>query len=324
MLYPAVASNQGLEGRGRKRLLHPANIIALYYNQWDTAASGHAPARVIVSATSSVVPLVTPLRGVTGCRVVEMMTKGPRPAIESHRLTHASAGRGEVGLRTIIHIGQHKTGTTSLQHYLQYHREDLSDRGLYVPESVCGYDHPSHFILNVYSLNQNRFSSMKEKLLASESPEFFRNLPGLLAADIERHYQEASSQACKDVLWSNEGLYLLNSVEEYTRLFELFSKYSDEIVCVCSFREMESYRTSHRQTIINQGLPMSNDKDSYRYFGDDSWLFDYDRKKQLLSQVFDDIIYLSYNREDMVRTFMEALGYSVSSGTESIRLNVTR
>lgn len=199
----------------------------------------------------------------------------------------------------------------------------LGKYGLYVPDKICGYDYPSHFILNVYSLNKNRFSTMKEKLLTTKRPEYFLDLRNNIENDIAKHYQEALSKGCKDVVWSNEGLYLLNSLEEYNRLSELFSKYSTKIVCICCFREIESYRKSHMQTLKKQGLSLSNNKDSYRYFGADSWLFDYDRKKSILCQVFEKVICLSYNPEDMVQTFMESIGYSVS-GTESIRLNVTR
>jgi hypothetical protein len=226
-------------------------------------------------------------------------------------------------MRTIIHIGQHKTGTTSIQHYLKDNRDELAERGLYVPDSLAGDGNPSHFLLNIYSLEENRFSYMKERLLEIKDSEYFITLKQNLENDIAQHYQRAESQGCKDIIWSNEGLYLLNSVGEYQKLYELFHKYSLETVCICCFRDVASYRKSYIEQHKKMGIESSDDKDSYRYVEADSWLFDYERKKQILNQVFAKTIYFSYDKEDMIKIFMEKIGYMVT-GTDSIRLNVTK
>ncbi len=226
-------------------------------------------------------------------------------------------------MRTIIHIGQHKTGTVSIQHYLQDKRTELAKEGLYVPDSLVGFDNPSHFILNVYALNQNRSSSAKEKLLATKTPEYFSELQHNLEDDIAKHYQNARNQGCKDIIWSNEGLYLLRMTEEYERLLELFNDLSSEVVCVCCFRETQSYKLSYMAQLKKQGVGFSNDADSYRYVRADSWLFDYAQKETILNKVFEETIFFSYNRTDLVKTFMEQIGYSVANG-ELFRLNVTK
>lgn len=226
-------------------------------------------------------------------------------------------------MRTIIHIGQHKTGTTSIQHYLRNHKIELAKNGLYVPDSLLGYDNPSHFILNVYSLDQNRSSAMKDRLKATNSSEFFMELEQNLEFDIAQHYQRANEEGCKDIIWSNEGLYLLNSVREYKKLKELFYKHSSEIVCICCFREFESYRMSYMEQLKKHGINFSDDKDSYRYVEADSWLFDYKQKKEILGQVFDQVIFFSYSKENMIEAFMEKIGY-LATDTDSIRLNVTK
>lgn len=55
------------------------------------------------------------------------------------------------------------------------------------------------------------------------------------------------------------------------------------MVCVCCFREIESYRASYVEQLRKNGIALSDDKDSYRYFGAESWLFDYARKEKLLA-----------------------------------------
>lgn len=167
-------------------------------------------------------------------------------------------------MRSFIHIGQHKTGTTSIQSYLQNNRHQLAARGLYVPDSLVGFENSSHFILNVCSLAVNRFSSsMKERLLAAEESKFFSELRFNLEVDIARHYQEAANQGCKDIIWTNEGLFLLNSVEEYRRLYQLFDPFSSAVVCVCCFRDVPSFRASYIEHHRKTGLLPSNDQDSY-------------------------------------------------------------
>ena len=185
-----------------------------------------------------------------------------------------------------------------------------------------GYKNPSHFILNVYALNEYRYSSMKERLLREKPESFFQNLESNLKADIEKHYQEAKKQKCREVIWSNEGLYLLNSVEEYRRLFRLFSEHSSSIIGICCYRDVESYRESYRQQLLRQGFSLTMDRSSYRYLEKDSWLCDYDRKSSLLEEVFDETITFKYNKEDNVKQFIKEI-HHLKSYTNSTRENIT-
>ena len=72
-----------------------------------------------------------------------------------------------------------------------------------------------------------------------------------------------------------------------------------------------------------QGIGFSDDRDSYRYVKDDSWLFDYKQKEKILRQVFEKVIIFPYDKRDMVKTFMKQIGYFITDG-DSIRLNVTK
>ena len=68
---------------------------------------------------------------------------------------------------------------------------------------------------------------------------------------------------------------------------------------------------------------LSDNPDSYRYLEPDSWLFDYTKKKAQLAKVFDKVLFLDYNRDDMVRVFMDSIGYPPGDDTTSLRLNPT-
>lgn len=125
-----------------------------------------------------------------------------------------------------------------------------------------------HIIFQMYThLTRIDFLPQKKRLLKTQAPEYFSELQQNLQTDISKHYLNAQNQGCKDVIWSNEGLYLLNSIEEYQRLHQLFDKHSSEVVCVCCIREPESYRASYMEQLRKSGIGFSDDKDSYRYFG---------------------------------------------------------
>ena len=225
-------------------------------------------------------------------------------------------------MKTIIHIGQHKTGTTSIQKFLQDNRNSLAKNGLYVPSRIAGYHNPSHFILNVYALAEDRYSSKKEKFIAVKGKQYLSKLEIDLKKDIENIYKDALYNKCNRVIWSSEDLYLLNSEAEYKRLINLFSEYSTEIEVVCCFRDVRSYRESYIKQLSKQKILPSNNPDSHRYVETDSWLFDYKRKKNLLSEVFNKCTYFLYDPNDNVKKFMETIGLN-TIGAGSYRLNVT-
>jgi hypothetical protein len=225
-------------------------------------------------------------------------------------------------MKTIIHIGQHKTGTTSIQHYLQDNRQKLAQSGFYVPAEIIGYDDPSHWILNVYSLAEGRFSPKKETLVKQMPADYFLYLEAKLKHDLERIYAQASQAGCDALIWSNEGLYLLNSEAEYRRLIDLFAAFTSEFEVVCCFRDLPSYTKSYIHQLTKSGIPLSDDPDSYRYVQPDSWLFDYARKQALLANVFDQCTFFPYDPQDNVKRFLEKIGVP-GDGTGTYRANVS-
>lgn len=225
-------------------------------------------------------------------------------------------------METIIHIGQHKTGTTSLQKFLHQHTAKLKAQGFYYTDTVLDYIHTSHYVLNLYALKPDRYSSMKDKVVQTRGEEHLHQLQEDLPSAIKQIYAEAARSGCDKVIWSNEGLYLLNTVEEYQKLFQLFAPFSSSITAVCCFRNKESYSISYAKQLRKQGISQVDQPDSYRYVKPDSWLFDYDRKKTLLAQVFDRTLYWDYDKEDNISCFLNLFGIEIDAPTR-VRLNIT-
>ena len=228
----------------------------------------------------------------------------------------------KLAIETILHIGQHKTGTTSLQSFLQGQAAELRAQGCYYPTSLLGHSHASHYLLNVYALAEERSSTMKDHLLATRGAAYLREIEVNLPAEIARIYREARQAQCHRVIWSNEGLYLLNSVAEYQKLRDLLAPHSSKITVMCCFREREAYRTSYAQQLQLQGISFSERPDSYRYVEPDSWLVDYDRKKQLLGEVFQHAQYWDYDPKDNIHPFLNVLQIELKASTQ-LRLNAS-
>lgn len=225
-------------------------------------------------------------------------------------------------METIIHIGQHKTATSSIQKYLQANKQALKNQNVYFTDHVLKSNSPNHSILNVYSLAEERLSTSKHYAIKFKGSEYLKFLENNLPQEIAKIYELASKADCNRIIWSNEGLYLLNSIDEYKKLIDLFKPHSSKIVVVCCFRDKQSYLKSYKLQLDKQNFKTSQKKDSYKYVNEDTWLLDYQRKKILLSKVFDDQLYFEYNPVDNVKEFLDLLGIEARN-TKSVRTNQT-
>ena len=137
-------------------------------------------------------------------------------------------------MNALIHIGQHKWNNIYSKIFASKQRF-LLQHGIYVPI----FPNTNHWKLNVYSLD-DEFSCVKKLLKKSE----ISKIKQTLKKDVEMIYEDAHSQNCNQIIWSNEGLYLLNSLKEYGRLKKFISKTIKSIEIVCCFREIDSYKKS--------------------------------------------------------------------------------
>lgn len=224
-------------------------------------------------------------------------------------------------MKTIIHIGQHKTATTSIQNWLAESRDKLKKNGYWFPNNYQDDKLHSHYMLNVLCLDKNRLSHRKSKLLNQmDSVSYEKYLSGAINW-IEKEYSNAFISGCHTVVWSNEGLYLLNSIREYCQLLKLFDPYTKECKVVCCFRDKVSFLKSYSNQLKKSGFLPSDNKASFRYVKSDSWLIDYERKMLLIDEVFgSENVYFEYKKEGMISEFLKKVGIDSSCDTE-LRFN---
>lgn len=169
--------------------------------------------------------------------------------------------------RVILDIGTHKTGTTSRQEFLRNHRRALNARGIEVYE---GSIIPSnHVELHMACMADERMSPIK----LQQGGNFDRRALYEQTAKRIGRYLERSDWST--LVFSAEGLSYLVHKEELERLAALFSGVTVDVVVY--LREKADFLRSYAGQMAKMGIPLSDDRASFAYAGEDSWLVDYDR-----------------------------------------------
>ena len=167
--------------------------------------------------------------------------------------------------RVILHVGTHKTGTTSLQQFLRDHNNDLLARAdAFFPP---GYLIPSlHSDLPLLSIRADRMWPARIRF-----PETAR---ASWIGAAEAHVRAQTRAPSPDVLvYSHEDLSYLRFADEFARLHELLAPRTVTVVMV--LREKTAFLQSYGEQLDAMGFHTSDDPASFAYVEPDSWLVDY-------------------------------------------------
>ena len=181
---------------------------------------------------------------------------------------------GEARLRrAIVHIGTHKTGSTSLQYWLTQNAEELArTHGLGVYRPI----HPNGRELALWCANPDRSIPTIREIPEWRTDTWREQSFGHMRSEVERDDDV--------VLFSNETLSLLRSPNELENLRTLLAPREVHIVLVT--RRREDFLRSWREQLTRDGFAMSPDPSSFAYLESDSWLVDYDEIIAVNAQVF--------------------------------------
>jgi len=175
--------------------------------------------------------------------------------------------------RIFVHIGTHKTGTTSLQDWLGRHETELRER----------------FRLGVY---QGAFPNCREIGLACASPSRSlptRGIPQWVDPEWRRHVSElvaAQLARPEDLILSAEVLSFLRSTAEVQHLAQLLRERDVTILVV--LRNRADFLESWAKHLQRDRYKLSRDPSSFAYVQADSWLADYDSLVGAYRDVFGD------------------------------------
>lgn len=221
-------------------------------------------------------------------------------------------------MRTIVHIGLHKTGSTSIQHFLGLHRDRLDNLGIAYFRGQ--YIVNNHVELHVAAMRPDRSSTFKEKRGHVPTDEYRENVRAKVS-------DFAAQNPDKTLLFSAEGLSLLRYPDEIEWLAETLPK-PTEIVAVV--REVESYMASYAGNLALKGLE-PKDRGSFAYVGPDSWLRNIQDRLDAFRPFFERVATVDFDKaraEDasVIPAFLRHLGIEhcfERSDWEDVFLNVS-
>lgn len=206
-------------------------------------------------------------------------------------------------VKTFIHLGQHKTGTTSIQSFLSRKRQSLLEQGVFVPIDFCGRSSANHYELNVVSLAEGNSSPMKDHFNGS-----IVSLRQEIVASISCAYEDARRLGAESVVWSNEGLSFLRTKYEFENLLEFFKPHSSNLTAILCIRDKQDFKESWQKQIVKMGLHEDNPPfDSYKYLGPDAWMLDWGKRLPLIIDAFDSLRVWKYKKQSSVQSFLQVI-----------------
>jgi len=211
-----------------------------------------------------------------------------------------------VAMRIIVHIGTHKTGTTSIQASLRKHAPALAERGLYVPETGTLYKRSGHHNIGWELRGDPRADSQK----------------GGLAELVE----ELSGVSADSAVISSEDLeYLVEQPDLLTAFDDRLRAAGHDVEYVMLFRRADTYAKSLYAELIYHGLTASFDDfigavlDDGKYTYGEDWVYYFDIDsfvRQWTSAVASPLTLVSYEdaqrRGGVVPAFMALIGAPAS------------
>jgi hypothetical protein len=185
----------------------------------------------------------------------------------------------------IVHIGLHKTGTTSIQHFLRENRNRLQGLGFYFYHGI--HIDQNHVELHAATMRPDRTSTfrMKSGLVFDDS---------YLKATCKRVNAFLNQIENGTAVFSAEGLSLLRYVDEVEKLASIMPA---DIKIVAYLRNPEDYLRSHANQLSEVGITGITDKTSHAYMASDTWMIDYEQRLEAYRTTFgqDNVIVVDYD-----------------------------
>lgn len=177
----------------------------------------------------------------------------------------------------VLHIGLHKTGTTSIQHFLQDHRAELQAQGVDFYQGMVFPE--NHVELHVAAMRPERESGYKNRSKVVVNDEYIYKV----RQRIRRFIRDSP---CEKFLFSNEGLSLLRHKDEIDRLCSFVQ--ADKVKVIVFLRAPEAYLASYASQLMKHPGTLQNEilSDSFAYTGHDSWLTKYEERLEPFKAAF--------------------------------------
>lgn len=207
-------------------------------------------------------------------------------------------------MSVILHIGTHKTGTTSIQHLVTGQAARFRAAGL--------HPHPGRHVphnnieLHVAAMRPDRMSGFKARSGIVPDAAYIASVAHALQA------HHAALHPHSTLFLSAEGLSLLRHPDEFNRLKSLLS-FSDDVHVIVALRDPADFLASYAAQLGEVATTDPAARDAYNYVGADSWLADYEPRLTLWEQTFPKVTRLDYDAAmisdgSILPAFLTAIG----------------
>lgn len=208
--------------------------------------------------------------------------------------------------KIILHIGKHKTGSTSFQLFLRKSKKELETQGIFpVPHGLGG-----------------RLAAVSIRDQMPIPPLLDMQQTGMMtAAEVTANVNSfLAGKNIETLLISSEHFSYFRTQAEITALRACLPK-DVPIFVYLVVRDPEDYRISYRDHVKTTGHGPSDDPKSPYYFGKDSWLLNDEALIRCWRSEFEHFHVLDYEREGMIKKLGSAMGLPSEILKKELRLN---
>lgn len=210
----------------------------------------------------------------------------------------------------VLHVGTHKTGSTSLQHFLHDHRDGLlAASGIAYPPGLVIPS--SHAELPLVAIRPDLMWPARLRFPETRDPRWL----AVAATRIRAHLDSAPHPV---TVLSHEDLSYLRFDEEAATLRSALG--ARPVHVVVFLRDPAAFLFSYRAQLAATGFPPSDDPSSFAYAAPGSWLADFDALTDAYRRGFgaDSVTVLDYDAAlevdgSAIPAFTDLLGIDRSS-----------
>ncbi|MGK7881316.1 MAG: hypothetical protein AB4060_14630 [Crocosphaera sp.] len=150
-------------------------------------------------------------------------------------------------MKAFLHIGTEKTGTTTIQHFLNKNKKNLLQNGYLYP---CTPGNTNHEKLAIFSLDSENIQDIHQHLKI----DTVEKVNKMKTEFPQRLKQEISLNSCKNVIFSNEHCSSrLIHQQDIIRLKNLLDDFFDDTEVIIYLRRQDKFLASSYSTAIISG-----------------------------------------------------------------------
>jgi hypothetical protein len=211
--------------------------------------------------------------------------------------------------KLILHIGIHKTGSTSLQHFLFDNRSSLTAAGFYYPVEGAYYWHGQ------------RSQSLLSHSILNKRPAYLAHVDFDMSQCISDIKRDVAASPSPQVIISSEHFSEASSTKQFASILEVFSDLFKTINIVVYLRRQDLWLESNWSQLVKDGYinmtfeEFARKEEPNNYYELVRSLADVFGKSNVIVRPFERE---QFYRNDLIRDFMHVLGMDIDTSVERL------